>query len=233
MAHLFRTLAQTSSSTNGVLSHGDQLDTQMQTLQPSKPSRSTESLKQASTSWNEESAILAADGRLSEILICQAANSVPEKERVQPDLVQNEYAGKLIGLLRPFSVFEDLIHCHCKATQVFTITSSLVLEALPHVNSFIEQDNVGDSTLSQKITENTLRPLIVPASISASKFHTLFTGQNLRWEFVGFLFACAGRSALTKPCRDGNFLNSNLEIVDRATFLHQLMMASRTCIALW
>lgn len=231
-SYIIRNLAQTSTSPNVVLLNKDLPDKELLSFHHSKSSRSTGPASQASNGRQIDSAAMAANGRLSEILTCQAANPMPTTERIQPDLVKIEYTSKLIGLLRPFSIFEVLVDHQLLRNQVFSIASSLVLGALPHVKSFIERENMSDNALAQKITENTLHPLVVPSSMTASEFHTLFTGQNLRWEFVGFLFACAGRSALVEPSKDGTFLDCSLEIVDRAAFVHQLMMASRTCVAL-
>ncbi len=172
---------------------------------------------------------MAASGRLSEVLSTQAATLLPGKGRVEPDSVQNEYTGKLVRLLRPFSIFEGLAHPHFLAIQASTIASSLLLGALPYVKAFIEQANISDEALSLTITENTLRPLTVPSSMTMNEFHLPFTGQNL-WEFVGFLFACAGRSAKVNPLDD--FLNANFEVIDCTTFVHQLMMVSNTCASL-
>lgn len=106
----------------------------------------------------------------------------------------------------------------------------MVLGALPYVKVFIEQANISDEALSLTITENTLRPRTVPTPMTINEFHLSFTGQDLRWEFVGFLFACAGRSAKVNPL--GDFLNANSEVIDCTTFVHQLMIASNTCASL-
>jgi hypothetical protein len=39
--------------------------------------------------------------------------------------------------------------------------------------------------LLEKVTANTQEPFVVPPDMSPSVFHTLYTGDNLRWEFIG------------------------------------------------
>lgn len=134
-------------------------------------------------------------------------------------------------------MIEDLIHHNFLRSQVFTVAAPIVLGAFPHVKSIVEQESsaaggIKNDVLSAKISQNTLSPLIIPTSITAREFHSLFTGQNLRWEFIGFLFACAGRLALAKPATSSIFVNANGEVVYRDRFCHEMMMASRTCVAL-
>ena len=117
-------------------------------------------------------------------------------------------------------------------SQVFTVAAPLISGSLPHVKVVLDQGSGDSEDLSRMITENTLRPLIVPASMTAANFHTVFTGPNLRWEFVGFLFACAGPSAMTKQANSSPFVKKDGRGVDSKAFVHEIMMASRTYVAL-
>lgn len=55
------------------------------------------------------------------------------------------------------------------------------------------------SALSRHISAATCRPLELPADVSARDFHKLFTGDNLRWEFIGLVFTWAGLSVSWSP----------------------------------
>lgn len=148
-----------------------------------------------------------------------------------------ESGSKVVALLHPFSVIQSLIHHHFSLSHIFIVAAPLVLGALPHVKSIVERQSSADGgskndALSMKISQNTLRPFVIPSSITARDFHTLFTDENLRWEFIGFIFACAGRSAIIKPANSSIFVKDSGEVVDRDIFCHDMMMASRTCVAL-
>lgn len=117
------------------------------------------------------------------------------------------------------------------------MASPLVLVGLPHIKAVLEAESGHDPSaknhaLSRKITESTLRPLIVPALTTAANFHTLFTGQSIRWECLGFFFAITGRSAMVKAPNASPLTSENAEDIDRTKFVHDMMMASRTCVAL-
>lgn len=64
------------------------------------------------------------------------------------------------------------------------------MNALPSIRATLENDT-DNGSLVERLAENTSRPFRVPASITASNFHTLYTGDNLRWEFLGTIFAMA------------------------------------------
>ena len=96
----------------------------------------------------------------------------------------------------------------------------------------LDQKDINIEVIVRTINENTRRPFVIDASITATNIHTLFTGQNLRWEYIGFLFTCAGRSALTGQASSPHFTNEYGAIIDHKKFVHEMMMASRTCVAL-
>ena len=180
---------------------------------------------------------LASSGSLSEVLSSPDTTLLPGRGHARPDRTQIESGNKLIGLLHPFSLFEELLHRLFLANHTFTVASPFFLGALPSVREVLEResnpkDEKENDLLSLKICENTFRPMHVPASITASNFHTLFTGQNLRWEFIGFVFALAGRCASIKPAHSTIFVNDDGEAIGRNRFVHEMMIASRTCIAM-
>ena len=168
---------------------------------------------------------VAASGRLAEVLCHQAAISLPGNDNPQPDHVQLEYSSRLIKLMQPFSAIDDLVRQHYKTSQALTVAAPLVLRSLPH-EAMLDQVTV------RTINENTLRPFIIDASITATNFHALVTGLNLRWEYFGFLLTCTGRSAMTGQANSPHLTNEYGAIIDRKTFVHEMMTASRTCVAL-
>lgn len=175
---------------------------------------------------------VAASGRLAEVLCHQAAILLPGKDNPQLDYIQLEYSSRLIKFMQPFSAIENLVRQHYKASQVLTVAAPLVLGSLPHIKAMVDQKDADIEVIARTVNENTLRPFVIDASITATNFYDLFTGQNLRWEYIGFLFTCAGRWAMTGQADSPKFTNAYGVIIDRKTFVHEMMMASRTCVAL-
>ena len=175
---------------------------------------------------------MTASGRLAEVLCHQAAILLPGNDNPQPDHVQLEYSSRLIKLMQPFSAIDDLVRQHYKTSQVLTVAAPLVLGSLPHVKAMLDQKYGDVEVTVRTVNENTLRPYIIDASITATNFHSLFTGQNLRWEYIGFLLTCAGRFVMIGQVNSPHFTNEYGAIIDRKTFVHEMMMASRTCVAL-
>ena len=175
---------------------------------------------------------VAASGRLAEVFCHQAAILLPGEDNPQPDHVQLEYSSELIKLMQPFSTIEDLVRQHYRTSQVLTVAAPLVLGSLPHVKAMLDQKDADVEVIVRTINENTLRPFVVDASTTATNFHELFTGRNLRWEYIGFLLTCAGRSAMTGQANRPDFTNAYGTIINCKTFVHEMMMASRTCFAL-
>ena len=173
--------------------------------------------------------------RPSEALSNQCSISSIERG---PDRTLLDTGSKLLSLLHPFSFYQELIHSYFLASHTFTIAQPLILGALPQVKNDIAgresraDGDTGNDSLSLEIFENTARPLTVPASMAATDFHTLFTGQNLRWDFIGLIFTLAGRFALVQPSNSTISIGHEGEEVGRDTFVQQMMMASSTCITL-
>jgi hypothetical protein len=85
--------------------------------------------------------------------------------------------------------------------------------------------------LAQKITRNTLKPLQVPSDMHASTFSTLFTGDNLRWEFLGLVFAWAGLSlSMSLPNERGSATTP--DGISKTSFAQLLTACSDACITL-
>jgi hypothetical protein len=78
-----------------------------------------------------------------------------------------------------------------KVSPTATLIPLEAVETLQHLAS-------GDvHALAQTTIKNTQKPLQVPSELHASTFSTLFTSDNLPWEFLGLVFAWAG---LFFPC---------------------------------
>ncbi|KAJ5546573.1 hypothetical protein N7494_004158 [Penicillium frequentans] len=104
------------------------------------------------------------------------------------------------------------------------------MNALPSIRATL-QNNTDDGSLVKRLAENTSRPFRVPASITASNFHTLYTGDNLRWEFLGTIFAMAGLAAqLTSSEHPTSSLND--ASTNKSRLITCALAASNSCISI-
>ena len=82
------------------------------------------------------------------------------------------------------------------------------------------------------VLEATSGRLDVRASITATNFHTLFTGQNLRLEIIGLVFTITGLAFFCLPLHDVISLTNNRDTVSRRAFAYEMTDLSNECIAL-
>ncbi|KAF2716129.1 hypothetical protein K431DRAFT_236072 [Polychaeton citri CBS 116435] len=80
------------------------------------------------------------------------------------------------------------------------------------------------------IAKNTQQPFQIHSKQTASDFLALSTGMNLRWEFMGLIFAMAGRTAMAEPL-DGAHIALPRGCT-ALTFAHRMTECSNACISL-
>lgn len=111
----------------------------------------------------------------------------------------------------------------------------LILSLLPQLREDIQQLTTPGCDLSHmysEITKNTAKPLKVPSDMLASQFHTLLTGQNLRWETLGLvLVIVANNSQFTSP-EDPIFTLENGRKLSKEEIVEEMLQASNDCITL-
>ncbi|KAJ4312539.1 hypothetical protein N0V94_007396 [Neodidymelliopsis sp. IMI 364377] len=93
--------------------------------------------------------------------------------------------------LQHVSIIQSLVDMYIRTSQVSPTATLIPLKAVETLQHLASGDL---HALAQKITRNTQKPLQIPPEMHASTFSTLFTGDNLRWEFLGLVFAWAGLS---------------------------------------
>ncbi|KAF7587426.1 hypothetical protein BBP40_007245 [Aspergillus hancockii] len=104
---------------------------------------------------------------------------------------------RLVQLLRPLRLYEDLVADEYHQRPFTVIPAPLVLTPLRLLRSHWDQKGWPQEGLASRITQNTATQLVkVEANMTTDQFYHLFTGVNLRWEFVGLIFALAGLGAI-------------------------------------
>ncbi|KNG82297.1 hypothetical protein ANOM_008700 [Aspergillus nomiae NRRL 13137] len=103
---------------------------------------------------------------------------------------------RLVQLLRPLKLYEDLITDKYHRSPFTVIPAPLVLTPLRLLRNHWDREGWPHEGLGSHITQNTATNVIkVEANMTTHQFYRLFTGVNLRWEFVGLIFALAGLGA--------------------------------------
>ncbi|KAF2016040.1 hypothetical protein BU24DRAFT_346994 [Aaosphaeria arxii CBS 175.79] len=111
----------------------------------------------------------------------------------------------------------------------------LILSALPQLRIDLEQLSMIDGDpfpMYAALTANTARPLKVPPTMLGSEFHTLYTGQNLRWETLGLILALAGSNAQFTSPDDPLFTLEDGRKINKDEFIEDMIHASYDCISL-
>ncbi|GMF79848.1 unnamed protein product [Aspergillus oryzae] len=111
-------------------------------------------------------------------------------------------ASRLVQLLSAFELCEELLIGHYERCPVTIIPLQLILQPLKMARTYLETGGWGKDMqheeIYSRITRNTARQFPDLRSPSSPwDFYTLFTGENLRWEFIGIIFSFAGLGALS------------------------------------
>jgi hypothetical protein len=130
--------------------------------------------------------------------------------------------------LQHVSVVQSLVETYIRTSQVSPTATLIPLEA---VETLQQLDSEDVHALAHKTTMNTQKPLQVPPEMPASTFSTLFTSDNLRWEFLGLVFAWAGLS-LSMSMLNENGSATTPEGISKTAFAQLLTACSDACIIL-
>lgn len=142
----------------------------------------------------------------------------------------------IVSKLAPFSIFEKTVKNYFEINKASALVGPVITPALPQLRADLEQlASVAKSdqfAVFAEITRNTTRPLKVPSSMLPSEFHTLFTGQNLRWETLGLMLSLAGTMAQYTSPDDQMFMLENGKRIDKDQFTEDVIHAANDCITL-
>lgn len=146
-----------------------------------------------------------------------------------PGMSQSLQLGSwILQNLQHVSIIQSLVYMYIRISQVSPTATLIPLKAVETLQH-LASGNV--HALAQKITGNTQRPLQVPPEMHASNFSTLFTGDNLRWEFLGLVFAWAGLSLSMSMLNDKGSATTP-DGISKTSFAQLLTACSDACITL-
>lgn len=142
-------------------------------------------------------------------------------------------ASRLVQLLSAFELCEELLIGYYERCPCIIIPLQLILQPLKMARAYLETGDWGKDLhyeeIYSKITRNTARPFPDPRSpLSPWDFYTLFTGANLRWEFLGIVFSFAGLGALSSERK--LFKIDSQGSMSANAFAEEMTAASTMCI---
>ncbi|GAB7321930.1 hypothetical protein MBLNU13_g03000t2 [Cladosporium sp. NU13] len=130
--------------------------------------------------------------------------------------------------LQHVSIIQSLVEMYHRTSQVSPMATLIPLKAVETLQHLAIADVY---SLAQKTTRNTQKILQVPPEMHASTFSTLFTGDSLRWEFLGLVFAWAGLS-LSMSLLNGKGSATTPDGVSKTSFAKLLTACSDACITI-
>lgn len=138
---------------------------------------------------------------------------------------------EILQVLRDFETIRNLLTTYYSTSQASIIPSPLILSALPSLSESVilslfdggAEGNDQLSRLAEDVLISTSSQINVTATMSPSEFMHLYTGKNLRLEFLGIVFSVAARSCLIGLAQDGE---------QRDTFIQDLYCCSTICLRL-
>ncbi|EER23198.1 hypothetical protein D8B26_001281 [Coccidioides posadasii str. Silveira] len=160
---------------------------------------------------------------------------------IPPELVrwQNRHLSlqsQLFRLLSAFDLYDRLIENYYDWGLFTIIPAPLILNSLRFTRRYMENEetsNPKQRNLYRRISQNTAKPLQLSTETTAEEFCHSFTGENLRWEFIGVIFAMAGLGAisgLTSPATNLAIRFDDGNELSRSSFAAQMVAASNDAI---
>ncbi|KAF2113030.1 hypothetical protein BDV96DRAFT_497104 [Lophiotrema nucula] len=143
-----------------------------------------------------------------------------------------QMATEVLKGLRNYRLIRDLVVLYYISCHAGIVAEPLVINAVNALKSTVDHYDLTSTApspeLVTKILDNSTRPLKIPATIEACDFHTLFTGENLRLETLGFLMAVAGRSMMFGIIPEN--WNEELRKDYGGKFADEMLRLSTTCL---
>lgn len=143
-------------------------------------------------------------------------------------------SARLVRLLCAVGFYRKEIKWYYARGRFTKIPGPLVLDPLRLVQEHIEKNAWNQERnwerIYDQITAATSHLLRLTSDSSPEEFYSLFTGENLRWEFVGLIFSLAGNSVRCRYDETHILDLGNGEEMDAYTFCKEMVLASNACI---
>ncbi|KAF2807241.1 uncharacterized protein BDZ99DRAFT_573110 [Mytilinidion resinicola] len=143
---------------------------------------------------------------------------------------------EILSLLKDMSLFEKLINYWMTLSHGYIVIAPMMkiwtssLWAVHH-RALETQKPEALLKMAETISLNTIKPLRFDGKTTPREFAASCTGEQLRWEVVGIVFAAVG--VVLMSLMDGNplFYNDNDEPIDRKQLALKVWDASESCLS--
>jgi hypothetical protein len=145
-----------------------------------------------------------------------------------------QMASGVLRTLRYYPAIKELVLWYNAGNETGVVPAQVQVDAINAVESIVDKHNLMHAPpspqLVSQVLESTSRPFILAQTLDARDFHILCSGENLRFETIGFLLATAGRSLTFGFAPD--LLNDSANRGMKSQFVDELLRASTTCLFL-
>lgn len=145
-----------------------------------------------------------------------------------------QMASDVLSTFRHYNSIRELIMWYNASNEAGVVPAQLQIDAISAIESIVDKHNLRRAPpspqLVSQVLESTSRPFVISQSLEARDFHILCSGDNLRFEVIGFLLATAGRSLTFGFAPDLFSDPANRAL--KSQFVDELLRASTTCLFL-
>lgn len=145
-----------------------------------------------------------------------------------------QMASDVLNTFRYFPAIKELLLWYNASNEAGVVPAPLQVDAILAIESIVDKHNLRHAPpnpqLISQVLESTSRPFTLAQNLEPRDFHILCSGENLRFETIGFLLATAGRSLTFGFAPD--LLNDPANRGLKSQFTDELLRASTTCLFL-
>lgn len=145
-----------------------------------------------------------------------------------------QMAHDVLSTFRHYNSIKELVLWYSATNEAGVIPAQLEIDVVNALEAVVDKHDLRrkppSPELIAQVLESTARPFTISQSLEAHDFHILCSGENLRFEVIGFLLATAGRSLTFGFTPDVFSDPSNKDM--KVRFTDELLRASTTCLFL-
>ena len=145
-----------------------------------------------------------------------------------------QMASDVLKVFRHYTAIRELILWYNATNEAGVVPAQIQVDAINGLEAIVDKHNLRRSSpspqLISQVLESTSRPFTMAQTLEARDFHILYSGENLRFEIIGFLLATAGRSLTFGFAPDVFSDPANRSL--KSQFVDELLRASTTCLFL-
>ncbi|RDW89942.1 transcription factor domain-containing protein [Aspergillus mulundensis] len=139
---------------------------------------------------------------------------------------------KMLRILTEGPIIEQLVYAFYGVTQSAVLPTAIAFSFMTEIRGYIKE-NETPQTLHEKTTqilESTAQRLQVPSDVKGNNFHKLFSGNQMRLEIIGIIYAIAGRASFFGFLLDKFPVSTGTAYTDRIKFSRMMLTASETAV---